>query len=101
MKNFTFKTKKYKSGFFYRKSYDIKYNKKIIGQIGEEFPHTIRFAIVKKDIMEDGNPNCNWKWIELTTKKAKEFKSVDDAKEYLRLNVEFLINKYEFHSLYE
>ncbi len=50
--------------------------------IEEKDPYRIRLKVVKQDIMEDGNANCDWKWITL---KA-EFKTIDEAKEFLNAN---------------
>jgi hypothetical protein len=47
---------------------DIKVKKKVIGQIispsrfGADY-WRIGFQIIKRDIMEDGNPNCAWRWL--------------------------------------
>ena len=88
---FTFKTNKptgrYKS--FYKPTYEIKLKKKIVGAITSEVPHQIRLRIIKKDIMEDKNPNCSWKWITL----KKEFNSVDEAKAFLKENYERIVNQ--------
>jgi hypothetical protein len=42
----------------------------------------IRLTINKKDINEDGNPNCSWKWVEL----VKRFDTEESAREYLKEN---------------
>jgi len=88
---FTFKTNKptgrYKS--FFKATYDIKLKGKVVGAITSKAPHRIRLEIIKKDIMEDKNPNCLWKW---TTLK-KEFNSVDEAKAFLKENYERIVNQ--------
>ena len=77
---FTFKTErptgKYRS--FEDEIYHIKLNKKQVGQISAEYPHKISLMVIKDDINEDGNPNCQWKWIRLVRYNA----SVPDAKEW-------------------
>lgn len=81
---FTFKTEKptgrYRS--FLPEHHYVKLKKQTIGTIDDEQPHEIRLMVVKQDIMEDGNPNCDWKWIQL---KA-EFKTINEAKEFLNVN---------------
>ena len=60
----------------------IKLKKKQVGSISDESPHEIRLMVIKLDIMEDGNPNCTWKWITLKNK----FTSLDEAKKFLNIN---------------
>lgn len=96
MKNiFTFKTERrtgpYRS--FFPNTYRIKYHKKQVGNITDSEPHKIRLMVIKKDIMEDGNSNCEWKWITL----KKDFTSVDEAKIFLNLNIDAILNKYELY----
>ena len=86
MKKFTFKTHhptgRYRS--FDHDYHDIKYNKVVVGSIANELPHKISLQVMKDDIMEDGSPNCKWKWIKL----KKEFTSVEEAKKFLNDNVD-------------
>lgn len=46
---------------------DIKVDKKVCGVIGapswQNNTWRVRIMVVKKDIMEDGNENCDWRWI--------------------------------------
>lgn len=80
-KKFTFKhdkpTGSYKS--FFTSNIDIKQNGNEVGYMTTERPITVKLKVVKKDITEDGNPNCVWKWMRI----KKEFESVDEAKEWL------------------
>ncbi len=104
MKKFTFKkyipTGKWKS-FNLRELWDIKLDKKIVGQVfgDKSFDppklYNIRFMVCKKDIMEDKNPNCEWKWITLkysppSFQKAKDFimKHSDDIQEQFNLFID-------------
>jgi hypothetical protein len=90
---FTFKTEKptgrYRS--FFKPSHHIKINGVDVGTIGAEPPHKIRLMVVKQDIMEDNNPNCTWKWIQLT----KESASVDEAKVWLNSAINAIKAKYK------
>lgn len=90
---FTFKTDKptgkYRS--FYRPFHYIKLNKKKVGSIDDKSPHFIRLQVIKKDINEDGNPNCEWKWICL----KKQFQSVDEAKAFLKEKFYEIIEKFD------
>ncbi len=92
MKNFAFKTDKptgrYRS--FESDNHLIKLNKVVVGSIDSEIPFKIRLMVIKKDILEDGNPNCNWKWI--TFKRKSE--SLEEAKEFLKTNYELITKNY-------
>ena len=87
MKKFTFKQHPHPSGLegvvqAGKTWVDIKLNKKVVGTLFKEgslYPVDIRFKIHKKDIMEDGNPNCEWRW---TTLKHKPT-TIEEAKLYL------------------
>ena len=89
---FTFKTEhptgRYRS--FYPSHHYIKFLKKEVGKISDE-DYAIRFMVIKDDILEDGNPNCDWKWIKL----KKESSSLQEAKEWLNQNIELLFKKYK------
>ena len=89
---FTFKTDKptgrYKS--FFEAYHHIKLKGEDVGSINSKEPFSIRLMVMKKDILEDKNPNCPWKWITL---KA-EFKSLDEAKEFLNKNFEAITTKW-------
>ncbi len=79
---------------------DIKVNKKKVGYISAPTWNNgdlwrIRFSVVKKDIMEDGNPNCVWKWITLKV----TFKNEDDAREYVKKIITLVQDKYIFQEL--
>jgi len=92
---FTFKTTKatgrYRS--FFTDHHDIKFNKFECGCIEDKNPHKIRLKVIKKDINEDGNPNCKWKWIIL----KGEFESVQTAKNSLNENIDKI---FELHNIY-
>ena len=94
---FTFKTKHSTGQYraFFPNNHHIKLNKKQIGSIDDKFPHKIRLMIKKEDIMEDGNPNCSWKWITL----KKESISVQEAKDFLQTNIEKICEQYILHQL--
>jgi len=83
---FTFKTEKAtgRYGSFFPDNHYIKLKRKQVGTISDKNGHPIRLMVIKDDITEDGNPNCNWKWIQL---KAR-FTSVEDAKTFLNDNFE-------------
>jgi hypothetical protein len=84
MKKFTFKTEKPTGSWrsFYPDIIHIKYNKIEVGNIGSEKPHRISLQVYKKDIMQDNNPNCEWRWAHF----KKEFESVDSAKQWINDN---------------
>ena len=96
---FTFKTTKstgqYRS--FFAPSHTIKLNKIGVGSIVGSSEHTelgpykIRLQVIKEDIMEDGNPNCKWKWITL----KKESQTLDEAKQFLQDHIAGITSKYK------
>jgi len=97
MKNqFTFKTVhptgKWRS--FEPDQHIIKLNKKEVGRIDCDPPHKIRLMVVKKDINEDKNPNCTWKWITL----KQPFKSLAEAKEFANEKFLSIVNQFTLHS---
>jgi hypothetical protein len=69
----------------------IKLNGFEVGCILEKAPFKIRLMVIKKDIMEDGNPNCYWKWITL----KKESKTLIEVKEFLNNNIDKILEKYK------
>lgn len=89
MGKFTFKTTKPTGQWSWlsEPSHAIKIGKIKVGSIDNSAPHTIRLQKIKADIMEDGNPNCVWRWVKL---KA-QFKSIEEAKEFLNSNYEAII----------
>lgn len=97
--SFTFKTIKstgrYRS--FYPDEIQIKRNKKQVGNIDSSGlnnpPFKIRFMVIKKDIMEDKNQNCEWKWITL----KKEFNSIEETKKFLNNNFEEINNNFKLY----
>ena len=94
---FTFKTEKptgkWKS--FDKPHHIIKLNKKEVGNIihGKQF--TIRLLVIKEDIMSDGNPNCEWKWITLLA----ENNTLEDAKFYLNQNIKQILGYWNLYSI--
>jgi hypothetical protein len=92
MKKFTFKTIKPTGKW---RSFDndyhvIKLDKKECGQIVDNKPFSIRFTVIKDDINEDGNTNCEWKWIQF----SKKSETLKEAQEFLSTNIEAIIKKY-------
>ena len=87
---FTFKTHKatgrYRS--FEKDCHDIKYNKIACGNITDDFPFYVKFQVIKKDINEDGNTNCEWKWITL---KTPEFENIKEAKKWVKENTKRIL----------
>lgn len=93
---FTFKTEKTGSGryaSFFPDLHHIKFNKVKVGTIGDAPPHRIRLTVKKKDINEDGNPNCEWKWIRL----KGEFQSLQEAKDFLNKYLNEINEQYELY----
>ena len=46
--------------------------------------------VMKKDIQEDNNINCEWKWIKL----KHESETLADAKTFLNENIEAILSRY-------
>jgi len=57
------------------------------------FAWSIQFSIVKKDIMEDKNPNCIWRNVTLKQK----FSSEPEARDWLKTNLDMLSEKFTFY----
>lgn len=91
---FTFKTEnptgKWKS--FDNPIHYIKFNKTVVGNISlnEQEIYQIYLMVIKKDINEDKNPNCEWKWILL----KQESQTLDFSKEWLNENIDLILSKY-------
>lgn len=96
-KKFTFKTTKptgrYKS--FYSPYHEIKLNKKLVGDIDDEPPYKITLMVTKKDINEDGHPNCPWKRIKL----KQQSDSLESAKIFLNEHINIILDRYDLHLL--
>ena len=60
-----------------------------------EKPFTIYLTVIKQDIYEDGNPNCDWKWIRL----SKKSESLLEAKEWLNNSIKIILAKYNLKLL--
>jgi hypothetical protein len=89
---FTFKTHRETGSYAWlHPAYNnILLNKENVGSIDDKKPHQIKLMVMKKDIMEDGNPNCPWKWITLKL----ESETLDDAKTFLNENIDAILTKY-------
>ncbi len=78
---------------------DIKVNGKVCGYIShprwnsQDRNIRIRLSVIKEDIMENGNPNCIWKWI--TLKYIPE--NDEQAKQFLKENVDAIVEKYSLY----
>jgi hypothetical protein len=80
------------------RSIDIKLRNKKVGQISA--PNWLKdweiwVTVLKKDIMEDKNPNCEWRNVRLAILPVSD----EDAKEYLQENIEKIIEKFTLYSL--
>jgi hypothetical protein len=99
MKKFTFKinapTGRFRS--FSSTFCDIKLNGIVVGNIIEikSIPCTFRigFMVTKKDIMEDKNPNCEWKWIWIKHKPH----TIQDAKDFVTKYSKEIQEQYSLH----
>jgi hypothetical protein len=96
---FTFKTTRPTGSYawLHKPYHDVLLNKNKVGAIDPEKPHTLRLMVMKADIMEDGNPNCPWKWISL----KHESENVADAKTFLNENIEVILTKYKIRTYTE
>ena len=94
---FTFKTEKATGQFrsFFPDHHYIKIKGKQCGSINEKVPYRIRLMVVKKDINEDDNPNCEWKWISL----KKESKTLQEAKDFLNKRFSEILGMYKLYFL--
>jgi hypothetical protein len=68
---------------------------KNVGMFGEdtEGKTIIKLQIIKDDINSDGNPNCNWKWINL----AKKLESIEEGKEWIKANIKVITEKWNLN----
>jgi len=96
---FTFKKHIYQGQYasFERDYTDIKLKKKVVGNIVEirNGYYQVGFMVVKQDILEDKNPNCEWRWIFL----AKTFSNEKEAREFVNFGYEKIIKKYNLYCL--
>jgi len=92
MATFTFKTEKPTGRYssFFPCHHYIKIKGVEVGKIDDKKPHRIRLKVIKNDINEDGNPNCEWRWIALKS----EFESLQEAKDFLKARFDSINNKY-------
>jgi len=92
---FTFKTDKPKGAYssFFKPIHYIKYKKQKVGNIiqkdlsGGSFKPGLQ--VIKADIMEDGNPNCKWKWVWFLPQPT-----LQAAKDLLNNNIDSILEKY-------
>jgi len=75
---------------------DMKIKKKKFGEIvaptwqTEDNRWYISIKVVKKQIDEDGNPNCKWKWVHFKQRFVKE----EHAREWIQEYIDELMKKY-------
>ena len=91
---FTFKTTKPTGRYssFRDDFHDIKIKGIVVGTITDE-TWKINLMVEKADIMEDGNPNCQWKWIRL----KKESNSLQEAKDFLNANFKEIMRRWNIY----
>jgi hypothetical protein len=89
---FTFKTHRETGSYawLHKPYHKVFLNKNEVGSIEPDKPHKIRLMVMKKDILEDGNCNCEWKWITL----KRESESLQEAKDFLNENIDVILTKY-------
>lgn len=99
VKKFTFKTEKPMGRYssFYNPQHIIKFEKKDVGYIRSKSkfdggPFSVSLKVIKEDIMEDGNPNCKWRWISLKHESA----TLQEEKDWLNENREKIHIKWKF-----
>jgi hypothetical protein len=94
-KKFTFRTEHPTGQWcsFFPDSYHIKLKRKEVGSITDGVPYKISLQVIKKDINEDGNPNCPWKWITL----KKESQTLQEAKDFLNRYIDKILAKYKLY----
>jgi hypothetical protein len=86
-----------------RPNVDIKLNKKVIGYIrapgwqDKDYLWKIRFSVKKKDIFEDGNPNCVWKWFRLSV----GFENEESARQYIKENSDYFLKNLDLYCIYD
>ena len=73
MSKFTFKTEKPNGKYraFGTTFHYIKIKGRWVGNISDAYPHYISLQVIKDDINEDGNANCEWKWITIKRNGAR------------------------------
>jgi hypothetical protein len=77
---------------------DIKVDKKVCGHISapnwQRNTWDVYFMVIKKDILEDGNLNCEWK----TVSAKKKFSTEEDARAAALGLIENILKKgYQLH----
>jgi hypothetical protein len=89
---FTFKTHKETGSYawLHKPYHKFLLNKNEVGSIEPDKPHKIKLMVMKKDIQEDNNPNCLWRWITL----KRESESLQEAKDFLNENIDAILTKY-------
>lgn len=96
------KTKIFK---FTKRSYEwgldgvnIKLGKKFVGSISYNRKlgcFKVVFSVLKKELMEDGNPNCDWRNVRLTAK----FSTLEAAKTWVLANQKTIQEKYNLREM--
>ena len=89
---FTFKTHKETGQYawLHKLHHNILLSKNWVGSINPEKQYLIRLMVMKKNMDEDSNTNCPWKWITL----KNESETLADAKEFLNKNINAILTKY-------
>lgn len=101
--NFTFKKQPKTAGRagsagigYTKESVDIKIGGKVCGIISapnlatKDNNYTIRLMTIKDQLEEDGNHNCEWKWITFKFKSESE----QECRDFLKNNYEIIVKKY-------
>lgn len=88
---FTFKLNK---DLWHSDQIDVKLKRILVGTMRDEVPVKVRFKIRKVDLNEDGNPNCPWMWKTM----VRKFNTVNEAKEYLRVNTDRLVSELNIYT---
>lgn len=89
-------TGKWKS--FSESEYQVKLDKQIVGELVYKKSFKVRLMVIKKDINEDGNPNCIWRWAIL---KTSELKTKEEVKSWLNENATAIIAHFNLHKTTE
>lgn len=83
-----------------RPQIDIKFRNKRVGIIHQPTAFRgmnnwqIGFMIVKADLMEDGNPNCPWRWLFVKNDATDE----ESARSWVKRNFESFTKRYNLWS---
>jgi hypothetical protein len=83
---------------FEKTYYHILYLKKEVGEVyisEKDGKFVIHLSVLKKDINEDGNPNCAWRWIWLN----KRSDTLEEVTDFLNSAKEEILRRYNLHEL--